>query len=166
MSEKLSKCCNALAKVAGDNKEGTHYYVCTNCGCACDTRDMTEAELREEIAKQLAWQDVRDREDYQGKTPDYVWAIILAEKIDDEYFADADQFLSLIKQAGYLPVQEVQLEGLTEEEILKVKSRTINMPGILSRQVDIRATRLDRERAISQATIAHNSKTPLYRRRE
>ncbi len=33
-----SKCCNASVKVEGDDKEGTHYYVCNRCGKPCDIR--------------------------------------------------------------------------------------------------------------------------------
>lgn len=32
----LSKCCRAAVKVGGDEREGTHYYVCTKCGEPCD----------------------------------------------------------------------------------------------------------------------------------
>lgn len=36
MSEPLSECCQAPIKIGGDDKEGTHYYVCTKCDEACD----------------------------------------------------------------------------------------------------------------------------------
>ena|SRR3990172_2582405 len=32
----LSGCCHAPANVGGDDKEGTHYYVCTECDEPCD----------------------------------------------------------------------------------------------------------------------------------
>lgn len=33
----ISKCCMATVRIEGDPKEGTMYYVCTNCNNPCDT---------------------------------------------------------------------------------------------------------------------------------
>ncbi len=34
-----SQCCNAPVTIEGDDNEGTHYYVCDQCGQACDVQD-------------------------------------------------------------------------------------------------------------------------------
>ena len=39
----LSECCQAKVKTRGDDEEGTHYYVCTECDKACDV--LTELSL-------------------------------------------------------------------------------------------------------------------------
>lgn len=44
---KKSKCCNEQIRIEGDNKEGTHYYVCTKCDQPCDiARPVTKEEKR------------------------------------------------------------------------------------------------------------------------
>ncbi|MDD4892419.1 MAG: hypothetical protein PHH73_00270 [Candidatus Rickettsiella isopodorum] len=45
-----SRCCNADVKIGGDDREGTHYYICTKCGEDCDLR-IEEQKTIEEIIK-------------------------------------------------------------------------------------------------------------------
>lgn len=34
----VSKCCNSELLIGGDNREGTHYYVCSKCKESCDSK--------------------------------------------------------------------------------------------------------------------------------
>ena len=38
LEDNLSNCCLSPAFVAGDDLEGTHYYVCSRCGNPCDIK--------------------------------------------------------------------------------------------------------------------------------
>jgi hypothetical protein len=38
-AKEKSDCCNAPIKIGGDDKEGTHYYICTKCDKACDPKE-------------------------------------------------------------------------------------------------------------------------------
>lgn len=38
MKPEVSTCCGKPVLVAGDDREGTHYYVCTGCGKPCDAK--------------------------------------------------------------------------------------------------------------------------------
>jgi len=60
--------------------------------------EMTEVELRENIAKQLAIQTL-EGESLAGR---YVWAWVIKNDFVDEYLQKTDQILALIKEAGYL----------------------------------------------------------------
>lgn len=42
--EELSKCHNAPVTIGGDSDEGTRYYVCNECGNACDLAHMPRVE--------------------------------------------------------------------------------------------------------------------------
>lgn len=37
-----SNCCNAPVTVGGDKREGTRYYVCSQCGEACDAKERND----------------------------------------------------------------------------------------------------------------------------
>ena len=63
---------------------------------------MTEVELRENIAKQLAIQTL-EGESLAGR---YVWAWVIKNDFVDEYLQKTDQILALIKEAGYLSPDE------------------------------------------------------------
>ena len=67
------------------------------------------------------------------------------------------QALALL-DAGYLLVEPAQLEVLGDEEIRDIQRKYTRFPGD--------KTDIGEGRAISQATIAHNSKEQLYRRVE
>ena len=41
-----SKCCGAPVIVAGNDAEGTRYYVCTKCNQACDLAEVTLPRLK------------------------------------------------------------------------------------------------------------------------
>ena len=34
--KELSNCCKSEVKIGGDDKEVTHYYICTKCNKPCD----------------------------------------------------------------------------------------------------------------------------------
>jgi hypothetical protein len=97
--------------------------------------NMSEAELREQI-----------------------YAILYPYHPFEGTNTMVSRILDLIKQSGYLSVEPVQLEVLTDEDI--------DSAWLKCYESNINTTRIERLRAISQATIAKNSKTPLYRRRE
>jgi len=78
-----------------------------------------------------------------------------------------------IINAGYLPVQPVQLEVLGDEEILLIRGETESLvKGYWDasegnfKQMDILDMYFNGDKAISQATIAHNEAKfgKLYRR--
>jgi len=72
----------------------------------------------------------------------------------------ADQILALIKETGYLPVEPVKLEVLTDEELHKADNK---LGEDFYRAEDPEAWLMDR-RNISEATIVHNeAKGRLYR---
>lgn len=72
-----------------------------------------------------------------------------------------NQILALIKEAGYIPVELVQLEMLGDKEI-RYKLEEIQPEGF--DWTDITDTEMIKFRAISQATITHNeAKGQLYR---
>jgi len=49
--KELSNCCKSEVKIGGDDKEGTHYYICTKCNKPCDLyseiRELSDEELLE-----------------------------------------------------------------------------------------------------------------------
>jgi len=51
MNKELSNCCKSEVKIGGDDKEGTHYYICTKCNKPCDLyseiRELSDEELLE-----------------------------------------------------------------------------------------------------------------------
>lgn len=70
----------------------------------------------------------------------------------------AKQIVNLIKEAGYLPVEPVQLEVLGDEEI---QETIISITGFYN------PSWLKHHKPISRATNTHNeSKGQLYRRKE
>ena len=75
---------------------------------------MTGAELRENIAKQLAIQTL-EGESLAGR---YVWDWVIKYDFVDEYLQKTDQILALIKKAGYLSPDEHQrlMEETKREE--------------------------------------------------
>ena len=71
------------------------------------------------------------------------------------YMREICHLVDEIKEAGYLPVELVQLEVLTPEEIDQIIWE------------DMRGQNLQaRAKGVSQATIAKNSKRQLYKRKE
>ena len=52
MNKELSNCCKTEVKIGGDDKEGTHYYICTKCNKPCDLyseiKELSDVELIEE----------------------------------------------------------------------------------------------------------------------
>jgi hypothetical protein len=49
MTKQKSKCCGANLRVGGDDKEGTHYYVCEKCGEPTDVEvDPVRHKQKEE----------------------------------------------------------------------------------------------------------------------
>jgi hypothetical protein len=42
--EKKSNCCSASVIIGGDDREGTHYYVCTSCKEPCDLEEYMPEE--------------------------------------------------------------------------------------------------------------------------
>jgi len=58
--ELRSKCCRAAVTVGGDDREGTHYYVCANCGQSCDPADPAP------VAIQRLIDEVRDEPKKRG----------------------------------------------------------------------------------------------------
>jgi hypothetical protein len=110
---------------------------------------MNEVELREQIASII----LQEHFIYAGEP---MWELTRLRKL-------AEQLIALMKQAGYLPVQEVKLEVLTDEEIIN-KLGEIQPEGFDWRTIT--NNELIKFRVISQATIAHNEKEKLYRRVE
>jgi len=49
--KELSNCCKSEVKIGGDDKEGTHYYICTKCNKPCDLyseiKELSDEELLE-----------------------------------------------------------------------------------------------------------------------
>jgi len=106
---------------------------------------VSESELREQIVRKIA-----------------SIASVDFNRLPDDYKARnlvaADQILALIKDAGYLQVEPVQLEVLGDEEISTIwheYNENQSWHG-----------QLRRIRKVSQATIAHNeAKGQLFRRK-
>ena len=112
---------------------------------SCTGGNMSD-ELREQIAREVGqhalncpWEDIND--------PD-----------QDAAYRSTDFILKLIKDAGYLQVEPVQLEVLGDEEISTIwheYNENQSWHG-----------QLRRIRKVSQATIAHNeAKGQLFRRK-
>ena len=114
---------------------------------------MDDVELSEKIAKYLApfvW-------DYD---PEWLKEHPEIEKERNKQRERADQILALIKETGYLPVEPVKLEVLTDEELHKADNK---LGEDFYRAEDPEAWLMDR-RNISEATIVHNeAKGRLYR---
>jgi hypothetical protein len=50
--EDRSDCCQATVTIGGDNREGTHYYVCSKCNNICDllvTNTVSDHPVSEEL---------------------------------------------------------------------------------------------------------------------
>lgn len=48
-----SKCCNADVFIGGDDREGTHYYICDKCNNPCDGITKSPKNIGEEILRIL-----------------------------------------------------------------------------------------------------------------
>ena len=111
---------------------------------------MSESELREQIANIIWGREAR------GTNSEGYKDIVNLDKEPALQFAD--QILALIKDAGYLQVEPVQLEVLGDEEISTIwheYNENQSWHG-----------QLRRIRKVSQATIAHNeAKGQLFRRK-
>ena len=108
---------------------------------------MSEAELREQIARRFYASN-------KALLGDMPWSQTIAVGTASSYLAysEADRILSLIKEAGYLPVEPVQLEVLEDEEIQKATGAPMVLSG---------------HRRLVQATITYNEeKGQLYRVKE
>lgn len=57
--KELSNCCKSEVKIGGDDKEGTHYYICTKCNKPCDLYSEIRELSMDEIAKKFGV-DVED----------------------------------------------------------------------------------------------------------
>ena len=68
-----------------------------------------------------------------------------------------DDIAESVKHAGYLPVEEVKLEELGDEEIKAVFPYLITVPDCDGMKVD-----LAQYHKVSKATNTHNSKEKLY----
>lgn len=60
---------------------------------------MTEQELREQIAKELAFQTLQDE---KLTTKSKVWAWVVKERFVDEWLGKTDKILALIKEVCWL----------------------------------------------------------------
>ena len=109
---------------------------------------MSEVELREQIAEAKANINIQ--------LPDYKETPLWQKDLKF-----ADYILYLIKEAGYLPVEPVQLEVLGEKEI-RYKLELIQPEGF--NWADATETEMIKFKAISQANNTHNeAKGQLYR---
>ena len=123
---------------------------------------MNEVELREQIAKYLApfsW-------DYD---PEWLKSHPIIEQERNKLRERADQILNLIKEAGYLPVEPVQMEVLKDEEIISILIEIMEDVGEPTDVATSQAHMWDMPmtKALLRATIALNEKFgKLYRRRE
>lgn len=65
---RISTCCQAPVFVGGDDKEGTHYYVCEKCSKPCDSEGLNTDVLFRELDKaREEW-----REKIYGKVYDWI----------------------------------------------------------------------------------------------
>lgn len=112
---------------------------------------MNEVELREQIAQLLAMKHT-----YHTYNPNPVNWYGLSEQGQHDALADAGRILDLVKLAGYLQVEPVQLEVLGDKKMALAFYGDEDVGGFWHREGC---------KAVSQATIAHNeAKGQLYRR--
>jgi hypothetical protein len=48
---RISMCCQAPVFVGGDDREGTHYYICEKCNKPCDSEGLNTDILFRELDK-------------------------------------------------------------------------------------------------------------------
>ena len=121
---------------------------------------MDDVELSEKIAKYLApfsW-------DYD---PEWLKSHPIIEQERNKLRERADQILALIKEAGYLPVEPVQMEVLKDEEIISI---LIEIMEDVGEPTDVATSQahhmwdMPMTKALLRATIAHNEAMgQLYR---
>ena len=98
--------------------------------------DKAEEKLREQVANELSyWHLTCQNEPHQTTK--------------ERWLVRADQILNLVKEAGLLPVEPVQLEVLSDEGMKSVIKENIALLNHEERSVELLFK-------VSQATVAHN----------